>query len=306
MRRSFSNIIEELALKDDKIIFLTGDLGFNAFENLQKKMGKRFINMGVAEQNMISVAAGMASKGFKVFCYSIAPFIVYRSLEQIRNDVCFHKLPVFLVGNGGGYGYGIMGSSHHALEDIASLAGLPDMTCYIPAFKRDVEPIVQKILTQNKPAYLRLGLGVEHPGDFNKNTNFQKINSASNSKITVAVLGPVADNLLGDSRFNKLKDKIDVFTITEIPYLKIDDNFVSSLLKTKKLLVIEEHKKHGGLSHNLSSDILESKIQLDEFCGLHAKGYPSNTYGNQKFHQKESGLDSENIFKIINLWLTKS
>src|SRR3972149_3068805 len=126
MRKIFSDSIEKAALRDEKIIFITGDLGFNAFENLQKSIGDRFINAGVAEQNMIGLAAGLAYKGYKVFCYSIAPFIVYRCLEQTRNDVCFHKLPVFIVGNGGGYGYGIMGSTHHALSDIACLAGLPD------------------------------------------------------------------------------------------------------------------------------------------------------------------------------------
>src|ERR1035438_1328963 len=112
MRKTFSNIIEKIG-EDDKIIFLTGDLGFNAFENIQTKMKDRFINTGVAEQNMIGMAAGMASKGYSVFCYSIAPFVTYRCLEQIRVDVCFHKLPVFIVGNGGGYGYGIMGATHH-------------------------------------------------------------------------------------------------------------------------------------------------------------------------------------------------
>ncbi|MBC8147946.1 MAG: transketolase [Bacteroidetes bacterium] len=303
MRREFSNIIEQLALEDDKIIFLTGDLGFNAFENLQEMLGDRFINMGVAEQNMISVAAGMASKGFKVFCYSIAPFAVYRPLEQIRNDVCFHKLPVFIVGNGGGYGYGIMGSSHHALEDIATLAGLPDMTCYVPALKKDVESIVKKILENKKPAYLRLGLGLEIKDETEVVNDFQRINKAENPKVTIAVLGPIVENVVTDKRFNSIKNNIDVFAITEIPYTKLSEDFVSSVKNSQKLLVIEEHKKHGGLAHHLSLDILENKILTDEFLSLHAKGYPSNTYGNQKFHQKESGLDSESIYEIINSWI---
>jgi transketolase len=133
LRKTFSDTIQKLAEKDESILFLTGDLGFNAFENLREVMGERFINTGVAEQNMIGVAAGLAHQGFKVFCYSIAPFIVYRCLEQFRNDVCFHKLPVFMVGNGGGYGYGIMGSSHHALEDIACLSGLPRSASTTPS-----------------------------------------------------------------------------------------------------------------------------------------------------------------------------
>ena len=137
---------------DERIIFITGDLGFNAFENLQKKMGDRFINAGVAEQNMIGVAAGMAYKGHRVFCYSIAPFIVHRCLEQFRNDVCLHNMPVCLVGNGGGYGYGIMGSSHHALEDIGVLSGLQNVTCHVPAFTEDVETALNEIISSATPA----------------------------------------------------------------------------------------------------------------------------------------------------------
>ena len=100
MRKHFSAFIERVAVENDDVVFITGDLGYNALENLVEKMGKRFINAGVAEQNMVGVAAGMASQGYRVICYSIAPFVVYRCLEQVRNDVCFHNLPVFIVGNG--------------------------------------------------------------------------------------------------------------------------------------------------------------------------------------------------------------
>jgi transketolase len=88
---------------------------------------------------MVGVAAGLAYKGFEVFTYSIAPFAIYRCFEQIKIDVCIHNLPVFIVGNGGGYGYGIMGATHHAIEDIACVSSLPNMTCWIPAFTEDVE-----------------------------------------------------------------------------------------------------------------------------------------------------------------------
>ena len=118
---------------------------------------------GVAEQNMIGVAAGMAYKGYRVICYSIAPFVVYRCLEQVRNDVCFHNLPVYVIGNGGGYGYGIMGPSHHAIEDIATLSGLPNMTCYVPAFIEDMNSLLQHMADARRPAYFRLGLGKHMP-----------------------------------------------------------------------------------------------------------------------------------------------
>ena len=119
MRKEFSNIVEKVINENSSSVFITGDLGYNALENVQKAAQGRFVNAGVAEQNMIGVAAGIAYNGFEVFTYSIAPFTVYRCLEQIKLDVCLHDKPVYIVGNGGGYGYGIMGATHHAIEDIA-------------------------------------------------------------------------------------------------------------------------------------------------------------------------------------------
>src|SRR5712691_8496518 len=130
MRNAFCSAL--VALSAEKaFVFLTGDLGFMALEPLQRAMGKRFINAGVAEQNMISVAAGVASVGQQCWAYSIAPFIFARPFEQIRNDVCLHDFDVKLVGNGGGYGYGVMGATHHAIEDYGVLCGLQNMSVHV-------------------------------------------------------------------------------------------------------------------------------------------------------------------------------
>ena len=111
MRKEFSASIEKIASAEPKVIFLTGDLGFMALENVQAAMGTRFINAGVSEQNLVSLAAGLASQGYTVLCYSIAPFAVFRPAEQIRIDVCLHNMNVKIIGNGGGYGYGIMAAT---------------------------------------------------------------------------------------------------------------------------------------------------------------------------------------------------
>ena len=124
MRNAFCQALVEAASRAE-FVFLTGDLGFRALEPLRDALGSRFINAGVAEQNMVSVAAGLARSGLRPWVYSIAPFVYARPFEQIRNDVCLHRLPVVLVGNGGGYGYGVMGATHHALEDYGSLLCLP-------------------------------------------------------------------------------------------------------------------------------------------------------------------------------------
>ena len=163
MRQAFCNGLVQQAFLPE-FVFLTGDLGFKALEPLRDALGPRFINAGVSEQNMISVAAGLARSGLRPWTYSIAPFLYARPFEQIRNDVCFHDLPVILVGNGGGYGYGVMGSSHHALEDYGSLLTLPHMRAFVPAFDSDVSAMIPALMQSNGPAYLRLGLSEEPKG----------------------------------------------------------------------------------------------------------------------------------------------
>ena len=128
-----------------------------ALEPLQEALGRRFINAGVAEQNMLSVACGLAIEGMNSWVYSIASFCYTRPFEQIRNDVCQHNLPVKLVGNGGGYAYGAMGGSHHALEDYGVLLTLPYIRAYVPAFAEDVPVVVDLLQDIDHPAYLRLG-----------------------------------------------------------------------------------------------------------------------------------------------------
>ncbi len=147
------------------LIFLTGDLGFMALEPLREALGARFINAGVAEQNMVGVAAAMARSGLEVWAYSIAPFIYARPFEQIRNDIAFHGLPVTLVGNGGGYGYGVMGPTHHAIEDYGVLLTLTGMQVCVPAFDADIAAAVTTVGSLTKPSYLRLGRD-EAPTDF--------------------------------------------------------------------------------------------------------------------------------------------
>ena len=300
MRKSFSNTIKKIAKNDDKIVFLTGDLGFNALEDLRLLMGERFINCGVAEQSMISIAAGMAHKGFSVFCYSIAPFVVYRALEQIRNDVCFHNLPVFIVGNGGGYGYGIMGPTHHAIEDISCMSCLPNMQCYIPAFIEDLDFSLSEIIHLKTPAYLRLGLGNMAFENSNIINGIRHNVLNKNPIITIASSGPIVSNIIEATKKN---NNYDMFSFFKMPISNLENKFVDSIKKSKKLLIVEEHVTRGGFAENLCLLLIELQINISvTICS--AKGYPGNLYGNQKFHQKLSELDADSlnntIFEILN------
>lgn len=295
MRNRFSKKIQSVLTSDPKTVFITGDLGFNALEQVQAAGGERFINAGVAEQNMVGVAAGLAYKGFQTFAYSIAPFAVYRCLEQIKIDVGIHNLPVYIVGNGGGYGYGIMGATHHAIEDIGCLSTLPNVTCWIPAFAEDVDYCIEQITARKKPAYLRLGLGKSYPETIEIST-VNHVVKAEQPKVTVIALGPVVHNVLDAIVGN---NNTDVFTLLTIPFIATSEALLNSIAATGKVLVVEEHVQRGGLGECVLSWLAEKNISLTKFKSLHAKGYPSKLYGNQAFHQAESGLDAVNIKKQI-------
>ncbi|OIN58353.1 transketolase family protein [Arsenicibacter rosenii] len=301
MRKEFSAAMERLAREDEKIVFITGDLGYSALENLQTTMGPRFINAGVAEQNMVGVAAGMAYKGYKVFVYSIAPFAVYRCLEQFRNDVCLHNMPVFIVGNGGGYGYGIMGSSHHAIEDLACLSSLQNVNTYIPAFADEVEPMLEQIVTEARPAYLRLGAGPVTPEGAQRMGTFKQIVKSEVSRGTIVALGPVAANALKALDNQELAGQFDVFTATNLP-LSLPDEQANSWTG-KPMLIVEEHVSIGGLAQQLSVKLLEKGITPSKFVSLSAQGYPDGLYGSQQYHQQQSGLDTANIARQLSNFL---
>ncbi len=301
MRKEFSETIEAIARTDSRIIFLTGDLGFMALENLRDAMGDRFINAGVSEQNMISLAAGLASQGFIPICYSIAPFAVFRPAEQIRLDIGLHNMNVKIVGNGGGYGYGIMGASHHALEDIAVVSSFQNFHCYIPYCNEDVHATVTAMLQDSGPSYLRLGFGMAPSSILRK--KFAPVRKlASGARLTIIGLGQMVLNAwnalekLGDH------DLADLFAVSRMPLTELSEELTASLLHTGKLLIVEEHVRRGGLGENLALLLVKHQIncKLIHRCAL---GYPNGLYGSQDYHQKLCGLDAPSLAADIETLL---
>ncbi len=282
-------------------IFLTGDLGFMALEPLQKVAGKRFINAGLAEQNMVSVAAGLASQGLRPWAYSIAPFIYARPLEQIRNDVCLHDFPVTLVGNGGGYGYGVMGGSHHAIEDYGILLSLQNMRVWVPAFGADVESAVARILEQAHPAYLRLGRD-EKPIEFDPGAYapWRKVLSGGGS--AMVVVGPIAGVLMKDFAGLENSKRPNLWVLTELPLEEktVPGQFLKDIETSGHLAVVEEHVAHGSAGEMIARFLLLSGRPPKKFSHFCAQGYLSGYYGSQSFHHKECGITSENILKVIS------
>lgn len=157
MRTAFIETLCELAEQDERIWLLTGDLGYSVLERFASRFPNRYVNVGVAEQNMTGVAAGLALCEKIVFTYSIANFPTLRCLEQIRNDVCYHNLNVKVVAVGGGLAYGAQGMTHHATEDLAIMRALPNMTVVAPGDPVETRLATQAIVNWPGPCYLRLG-----------------------------------------------------------------------------------------------------------------------------------------------------
>jgi transketolase len=299
MRKEFSLWAEATGRRETRLIFLTGDLGYAALENVRDALGHRFVNMGVSEQNMTSVAAGLARQGLLPICYSIAPFAVFRPYEQIRLDVALHNLPVKIVGNGGGYGYGIMGASHHALEDLAVLSCLPNFVCVAPLCNSDVPAAADAFFTHAGPGYLRLGLGLWPEPELGPLPTYAPIRSLltapARPKLTVAGLGPV---LLAALPWLKEYGDCDVFAVAQLPLDDLTDVLRTSVQNSGRLLVLEEHVARGGLGEHLAARLATAGVPF-QLHHLHARGYPGGRYGSQGFHQRESGLDLQSVQQIV-------
>jgi transketolase len=278
-------------------VFLTGDLGFMALEPLRNVMGDHFINAGVAEQNMVAVAAGMTSEGFQCWVYSISPFLYARPFEQIRNDLCMHNADVKLIGNGGGYGYGSMGATHHALEDYGALLTLQNMRAYIPAFASDIPQIVSRMAQSQGPAYLRLGL-CEKPPLFEPPDYAPWRNVLSGKGPVILIVGPLAGGFIRALQLIEPSDRPDVWVVSELPLAQdIPDSFREAIGRSQHLCIVEEHVRQGSAGQMIAHCLMTQGVAVRRFEHYCAKGYPSGTYGSQLYHRRECGLDVQSVLE---------
>lgn len=293
MRKQFcEGMVERAAARD--MVFLTGDLGFMALEPLAAALGRRFVNAGVSEQNMIGVAAALCREGFETWVYSIAPFCYARPFEQIRNDICFHRLPVRLVGNGGGYGYGVMGPTHHAIEDYGVLLTLEPMRVFVPVFEQDVGRALDAAAGAATPAYLRLGRAAP-PGDHEVPgyAPWRRLLQGDGDAVVVAV-GPLAAAYIGPLRALPADRRPDLWAVAELPCDAgaLPAGLVARIRTAATLCVAEEHVARGGFGHELAALLMSMQILPRRFVHLHALSHVFARYGSEAFLRSESRLDA--------------
>ena len=299
MRRQLCEALLSRAI-NPQMLFLTGDLGFMALEPLKQSMESRFINAGVAEQNMVSVAAGLAHQQFEVWVYSIAPFCYARPFEQIRNDVAFHNLPVKLVGNGGGYGYGVMGPTHHAIEDYGVLLTLPNMSVYIPAFDEDVGDIVSRAGATPGPSYVRIGRG-EPPKHYTipRYAPWRQLTRGAGP--VLIVVGPLAGIYIEAIEKLAFVLRPNLWVIAELPLSQnpVPAQLLTQIQQAKRLCVAEEHVQHGGFASALLLYLAERGIGMPKFRHLFARAHHFDRYGSQPFLRRQSKLDCDSMLAAL-------
>lgn len=250
MRTAFLRALLDVARGDPRVWLLTGDLGFSVLEPFAKELPDRYVNVGVAEQNMAGIAAGLAHSGNVVFVYSIANFPTFRCLEQIRNDICYPNLAVRIVSVGGGLGYGAAGYTHHGVEDVAILRALPGMTVISPGDPREAELATRALATRPGPAYLRLGKAGEPlvhraPPPFEIG---RAIVVQPGRDVSIVASGSALPRAVDAAEQLEREDGLSVRVISMHTVKPLDvDVLAAAARETSVIVSAEEHSEIGGL-----------------------------------------------------------
>lgn len=295
MRNAFVETLCELAGHNDRIWLLTGDLGFSVLEPFIKCFPERYLNVGVAEQNMTGVGSGLALSGKIVFVYSIANFPVMRCLEQVRNDICYHNADVKIVTVGGGYVYGAAGYTHHGVEDLAVMLALPNMTVIAPGDPLEARLATRAIANHRGPCFLRLakaGEPILHPTE----PDFQIGNAIilkEGQDITLVSTGTVLELALESSeKLTSLGYSVEVISMPTLFPLD-QDAIVKTAQKTGKIMTIEEHGP-GGLGSLVAEVVAQQEVPI-KFRVVRLRREPMFLAGSQDRLRSYHGLSVDGI-----------
>lgn len=307
MRRDFVKQVLVEMEENPNIMFLTADLGFNALETIKERFPKRFINVGIAEQHLIGMAAGLALEGKKVIAYSIASFASMRPYEQIRTDVCYHNLDVKIIGTGGGVNYAAHGVTHHTIEDVAIMNVLPNMKVLSPAYGWEAVESTKAMMKDSGPAYIRLG---KSPGIDYAKPNFSFAFGKgyvvrAGEDILLISTGNILDIVM--SAANLIEEKLGLSVcVISMPSLKPFDEalIVKHAKKAKGIFTIEEHSVIGGLGSIVATLLWNNGVEKKKFLSV---GFPDTfvtAVGERDFLLQTAGIDAVALSKKIGKIMT--
>lgn len=295
MRDAFISELTRLAREDDRVFLIVGDLGFSVIEEFAAEFPERFLNAGVAEQSMIGVASGLAASGYTVFVYSIGNFPTMRAIEQIRNDVCYHDRAVTIVSVGGGFSYGSLGYTHHAIEDLAVMRALPRMTVLSPADPLEARALTRHAVAHPGPHYLRLGKNGEavlHDAHFDDVPPAAVLREGTD--VTILVTGSVASVAL-DAADLLSREGVSA-RVVSVPMVKpMYPAVLDSASGTRGIVTLEEHSLVGGFG----SAVLE--LVADQRSGIVVRRVGVGeenlgaSLGSQAYMREQNGLTAEAV-----------
>ncbi|MGV8836931.1 transketolase family protein [Cellvibrio sp.] len=288
MRSIFSKAILAAAQADSKVLLLTGDHGYALFDEFRKCLPAQFINAGIAEQNMVGVAAGLAKAGFKPIVYGLSAFVPIRVLEQIKMDVCYENLPVVFMGDGAGLVYSSLGSSHQSTEDIAVLRCIPNISILSPCDVYEMQYAMDQALRFESPFYVRMGksdIGQVHQGPVSVPIgDLVTVRTGTQNNVVFLATGSMVKTAV------TLAETIDA-SVWSVPAIKPinTDQLNSIALHTKTLVTLEEHSIMGGLG-SLVAEIV-SKTGNTRVVRMGVQDRFSQKCGSYDYLLKEHGID---------------
>lgn len=308
MRKEFMKRVVLLAEKDPKLFFITGDLGFGVIEDYVKRFPRQFLNVGVAEQNMIGIATGLALEGRTVIAYSIGNFPTLRCLEQIRNDASYHEANVKIVTVGGGFSYGSLGFSHHATEDLSLLRAIPGVTVVAPGDQFEAAEATEALIKTSGTCYLRLDKSsagwTNHPGEKFELGKARQLREGNDA--TLIATGGILDVALKSAEeLSEIGIQCRVLSMHTLKPL--DKEAVrKATQETGGILSIEEHVVEGGLGGAIAEFCLEENQIPDFFYRIGLRNTFSTTVGNQNYLRTKYGMDRKTIVDKVSKFVIKS
>ena len=302
MRNAFIQYITQQAEVDPSLFLIVGDVGFSVVEPFKDRYQDRFINAGIAEQNMIGMAAGLAMAGKNVYVYSIIPFITMRCFEQIRNNISYQKLPVKLVGVGGGFSYATWGLTHYALEDVTLMRVLPDMTIIAPGSKYELASLMSSINALPGPVYIRIGNNEElvtYPAQSSVMLG-KAIEIIPHENTCIIASGNAVD--LAWQVQQALQDYGISVGLVSMPTIKpLDIPFLTNR-PWQAIFTIEEHMINGGFGESIAHVLCAPKSNSVTFHAFGINDYYLHEIGSRAYLKEQVGLASNTIAqKIMSL-----
>ena len=306
MRTAFIETLLDLADKDSRIWLLCADLGYSVLEPFRDRFPDRFVNVGVAEQNMIGIASGLAHAGKVAFCYSIANFPTLRCLEQIRNDVCYHDCNVNVVSVGGGVAYGAQGYTHHAVEDLAVMRALPNMVVAAPGDPLEVRSLTHALANHAGPCFLRLGKAGE--AVVHNAVPVVKVGQAlplreGGDVMLISTGGTLEPTLQAAERLRQLGGGGggNAPGVASWPFLKpLDTSWVTDVARRTALIcTVEEHGPIGGLGDAVASCLARMSGNRSRLLPLNLPEGGTKVAGDQHWLRTQVGLDCDGIVAAV-------